>query len=582
MSSWWDERASGDKPEGWQKRVAEHAKPFPGAASGGAAAAGPKPKSWGSASTPTRPADPKLKQPYYDRRIELFEGYKARTEAQAAEHAARNEPIAVSLPDGSSKPGVRFVTTPLDVAAGISKSLAKKCLVALVDGAKWDIFRPLECDCALQLFTFDDALGKETYWHSTAHVLGQAIELEFGADLTIGPPIEEGFYYDCFMGDKTLHDSDREVLSKRIEKICAEKQAFERAVVTREEALAMFEENPFKVEVIEGLPPGSTITLYRNGPFCDLCRGPHVPTTGFIKAVSVGQMSRAFWRADVSNAPLMRVYGVSFPDKKLLKKHEHRIAEAKKRDHRTLGLQRDLFFFNTVSPGSCFFQPAGQRVLNALVTYVKKLYWDYGYEEVTSPNIFHCDLWHTSGHMGHYKQNMFLINVEKEEWGLKPMNCPGHCVLFSHRKHSFRELPIRYAEFGVLHRNEYSGALHGLTRVRRFVQDDAHIFCRKDQIEQEVSAYLRMFAEVYGTLGLDYELALSTRPEGFLGEVSDWDKAESDLERVLNAWKASEGKDWILNPGDGAFYGPKIDITVFDALGRKFQCATVQVRHIDR
>ena len=574
-SGWWDERFSKEDAKALQKVGKENASkaPTPTAGKDGKA----RGTGWGSASVPTQPADPKVKQPYYDKRIELFEKYFERTQFDAAQAAAENVPIKITLPDGAVKEGVRYVTTPKDIATGISKRLGKEAVVAKVDGKDWDIFRPLEGDCALQIFNFDTDAGKYTYWHSTAHVLGQALELEFGADLTIGPPIEEGFYYDCFMGDKTLADEDKEKLSKRIDKIVKEKQAFQRAIVTREEALHMFQENPFKVEVIEGLPQGSTITLYRNGPFCDLCRGPHVPDTSVIKAYQINQMSRAFWRADVNNAPLMRVYGVSFPDKKLLKKYVHRIEEAKKRDHRAIGTKQDLFFFNPVSPGSCFFQPYGTRVYNTLIDFVKSKYWDYGYEEVTTPNIFHFNLWETSGHAGHYKQNMFHFHVEKEEWGMKPMNCPGHCVLYSHRVHSFKELPLRYAEFGVLHRNEYSGALHGLTRVRRFVQDDAHIFCRKDQIEQEITAYLSMFKEIYDTLGLEYDLALSTRPEGFLGDIKDWDEAEAALTKVLNMWEGQEQKKWTLNPEDGAFYGPKIDITVYDALGRSFQCATVQL-----
>ncbi|QDZ20434.1 threonine--tRNA ligase [Chloropicon primus] len=574
-SGWWDEREGKADAAALVKAGKENAKNQ--IATSSSAGGKQRGKGWGSASVPTQPADPNVKKPYYEKRIKLFEKYFERTEFDAKQAAEENVPIKITLPDGNTRDGVRYVTTPKDVASGISKRLGKEAVVAKVNGENWDIFRPLEGDCKLQIFTFDSPEGKYTYWHSTAHVLGEALELEYGADLTIGPPIEEGFYYDCFMGDKTLHDEDREKLTKRIDGIIKEKQVFQRAVVTREEALHMFQENPFKVEVIEGLAEGSTITLYRNGPFCDLCRGPHVPDTGLIKSFQVNQMSRAHWRGDVENAPLNRVYGVSFPDKKLLKKYIHRIEEAKKRDHRVIGTKQDLFFFHTVSPGSCFFQPYGTRVYNKLLDFVKEKYWAYGYDEVTSPNIFHFDLWNTSGHAGHYKQNMFHFHVEKEEWGMKPMNCPGHCVLYSHRNHSFRELPLRYAEFGVLHRNEYSGALSGLTRVRRFVQDDAHIFCRKDQIGGEIKAYLNMFKEIYDTLGLDYDLALSTRPEGFLGDIKDWDEAETALTTCLNDWKANEGKRWTLNPEDGAFYGPKIDITVYDALGRSFQCATVQL-----
>ena len=269
----------------------------------------------------------------------------------------------------------------------------------------------------------------------------------------------------------------------------------------------------------------------------------------------------------------MRVYAVTFPNDKLMKEYKLRIEEAKKRDHRVLGQTQELFMFNALSPGSCFFLPMGAKIYNNLINFIKEKYWEYEYEEVVTPNIYNFELWKTSGHAAHYKENMFSFNVEKEEFGLKPMNCPGHCVMFGNRKRSFRELPMRLADFGVLHRNEFSGALHGLTRVRRFQQDDAHIFCRPDQMEHELSQFLKFLDSVYEVFGLTYEMKLSTRPEGYLGEIEIWDQAEAALTQVLNA----SGREWKLNPGDGAFYGPKIDITVFDALKRRFQCATVQL-----
>ncbi|GMH39789.1 hypothetical protein BSKO_07687 [Bryopsis sp. KO-2023] len=514
------------------------------------------------------------KAPYYAKRVELFESFLARQQADVEKAKAANDAIKVTLPDGSVKEAVKGVTTPLDVAAMISKSLAKKTVVAKVNSEVWDVFRPLEDDCSLELCNFDTAEGKDTFWHSSAHVLGQALELEYGVDLTIGPCIEEGFYYDCYMGeDTTLRDNDMPKIEKRMSQAVKEGQPFQRVVVTRDEALSMFQENKFKVEIISGLPADATISLYRCGPMVDLCHGPHVPNTGLLKAVAVNSVSRAFWRADVTKEPLQRVYGITYPDNKQLKEYKRRIEEAKKRDHRTLGTSQELFFFNHLSPGSGFFLPSGARVYNSLVDLMKEKYWKYGYEEVISPNIFNFDLWKTSGHAAHYKENMFGFDVEKQEFGMKPMNCPGHCVIFGHRKRSYRELPIRMAEFGVLHRNEYSGALQGLTRVRRFVQDDAHIFCRPDQVLEEVQSFLEFMNEIYEIFGLDYEMALSTRPEGYLGELALWNQAEKALEDALNA----SGKKWIMNPGDGAFYGPKIDITVFDALRRKFQCATVQL-----
>ncbi|KIZ00239.1 threonyl-tRNA synthetase [Monoraphidium neglectum] len=527
---------------------------------------------------------------FYQKRIALFEQFYEREQQRVEEARKAAVPIKVVLPDGAIKEAIKGATTPLDVANEISKSLGKKVLVATVDGEVWDAFRPLEADCALQLLTWDEPDGKETFWHSSAHVLGEALEMEFGVDLTIGPALEEGFYYDCYMGDKTLAEAERPSIEKRMEAAVKEGQRFQRVVVSRAEALSMFTENKFKAdgslidagkpwagiqvldrfmaagalagavtwcEIIQGLPEDATISLYRCGPM----------------AVAVTNASRAFWRADVNKEPLQRVYAITFPDKALLKDYQHRMEEAKKRDHRNVGVQQELFFFHQLSPGSAFFQPCGARVYNALVAMIREKYWEYEYEEVVTPNVFNFDLWHTSGHADHYRENMFSFDVEKAEFGLKPMNCPGHCVMFANRARSYRELPLRYAEWGVLHRNEYSGALSGLTRVRRFVQDDAHIFCRPDQVMAEVQSFLKMLGEVYGTFGLDYSMALSTRPEGYLGELATWDKAEAALTEALN----STGLQWTINEADGAFYGPKIDITVYDALRRKFQCATVQL-----
>lgn len=487
--------------------------------------------------------------------------------------------IQVTLPDGSVRDAVAGFTTPMAIAESISKSLAKKIVVAAVKNCdtdaeeEWDVFRPLEKDCTMRLCTFSDPEGQETFWHSSAHVLGQALELEFGVDLTIGPTIEEGFYYDCYMGDRSLTEADKKRVESRMDKAVKEKQSFHRVVVSRDEALAMFQENKFKIEIISALPPDAVISLYRNGPMVDLCHGPHVPNTGVLKCHAVGNMSRAFWRGDAKNEGLQRVYAITYPEKALLKDYQHRMEEAKKRDHRLLGTQHELFWFHQWSPGSAFWTPYGTRVYNGLVDFMRKKYWEYEYEEVISPNMYNFELWNTSGHADHYKENMFMIDIEKAEFGMKPMNCPGHCLLFGSKTRSYRDLPLRWADFGVLHRNEYSGALHGLTRVRRFQQDDAHIFCREDQVMSEVSSYLQMLGEVYDVFGLTFELNLSTRPEGYLGDVATWDRAEQALEDALN----STGREWKLNPGDGAFYGPKIDICVLDALRRKFQCATVQL-----
>jgi len=513
------------------------------------------------------------KTSYYAHRVDLFDAYHAREREKVRAALANARAIVVELPDGARKEGIQYATTPFDIANGISKKLASSALVAKVDGEFWDMRRPLERDCALALYTFDDEEGRECYWHSSAHVLGEALELEYGADLTIGPAIEEGFYYDCYLGERTLTPEDTETLKERMEKIIKEKQEFQRIVVTRAEALEMFAENKFKVELISNLPEDATISCYRCGPMVDLCRGPHLPDTAWLKCVSVNQCSRAHWRADVTKEPLVRVYAVTFPTDKLMKEYQMRIEEAKKRDHRALGISQELFFFHALSPGSCFFHKNGARIYNALIKFMRDKYWEYEYEEVITPNIYNFDLWKTSGHAAHYKENMFSFDVEKAEYGLKPMNCPGHCVMFAQRSRSYRELPMRMADFGVLHRNEFSGALHGLTRVRRFQQDDAHIFCRQDQMEYELINFMKFLDEAYEVFGLTYEMALSTRPEGYLGELEVWNKAESALKAALD----KTGKAWKLNEGDGAFYGPKIDITVFDALKRKFQCATVQL-----
>ena len=316
-----------------------------------------------------------------------------------------------------------------------------------------------------------------------------------------------------------------------------------------------------------------TVTAYRNGPLIDLCRGPHVPNTGLIKAMMVTKNSSAYWGGKVENAALQRIYGISFPEKAQMKEYQKLLEEAAKRDHRKIGTDQELFFFHQLSPGSCFFLPHGARIYNTLIELMRSEYRKRGFQEVITPNVFNTELWAVSGHLANYKENMFIFQCEKEDFGMKPMNCPGHCVMFGSRPRSYRELPLRLADFGVLHRNEFSGALHGLTRVRRFQQDDAHIFCTQEQIQQEVAGALDFLSYVYGLFGFEFQLNLSTRPEKFLGDIDTWNQAEKALSDCLDAM----GKTWKLNPGDGAFYGPKIDIQVMDALKRKHQCATIQL-----
>ncbi|CAI5495904.1 unnamed protein product [Closterium sp. Naga37s-1] len=512
-------------------------------------------------------------QAFFKRRIEMFEALQKEQAEQRAKIAG--DPIKITLPDGAVKEGKKWETSPMDVAKGISQGLATSAIISKVDGVLWDMCRPLEGDCALQLFTFEDDEGRDTFWHSSAHILGEALEQEYGCHLCIGPCTTrgEGFYYDAFYGDRTLSDEHFKAIEGKAGKAAKEKQAFERIEVTRQQALEMFADNPFKVEIIKDLPEDKTITVYRCGPLVDLCRGPHIPNTSHVKAFACLKASASYWRGQSDRESLQRVYGISYPDSKKLKEYLHVLEEAKKRDHRVVGLAQDLFFFHPLSPGSCFFLPHGARIYNKLVGFIQGEYRKRGYHEVVTPNMFNMELWNISGHAANYKENMFVFDVEKQEFGLKPMNCPGHCLMFAHRVRSYRELPLRFADFGVLHRNELSGALTGLTRVRRFQQDDAHIFCEESQVEAEVSDVLDFLQVVYGIFGFTFDLELSTRPEKHLGEVETWDRAEAALTQSLNAF----GRPWQINAGDGAFYGPKIDITVYDALKRKHQCATIQL-----
>lgn len=481
----------------------------------------------------------------------------------------------MTLPNGTVKEAKKWLSTPLDIAKEISKSLATNALISQVNGVLWDMCRPLEGDCEIKLFTFDSDEGRDTFWHSSAHILGQSLERTYGCKLCIGPCTTrgEGFYYDAYYGDMSLNEDHFRMIADEAKKAVAEKQPFERIEVSRKQALDIFSENKFKVEIINDLSEDKTITVYRCGPLIDLCRGPHIPNTSFVKALACLKASSAYWRGNKDRESLQRVYGISYPDQKRLKEYIAMLEEAKKYDHRELTKKQELFFFHPLSPGSCFFLPHGTRVCNKLLDFIKSEYWKRGYEEVWTPNMYNMQLWETSGHAANYKENMFVFEIEKQEFGLKPMNCPGHCLIFDNRVRSYRELPIRLADFGVLHRNEASGALTGLTRVRRFQQDDAHIFCRESQIKEEVKSVLEFINYTYDVFGFTFELKLSTRPEKYLGDLETWEKAEAALTEALIEF----GKDWQTNEGDGAFYGPKIDISVSDAMKRKFQCATLQL-----
>lgn len=556
----------------------------------------------------TAPFVPAKNPEWLAERESIFDTIRERRAEELAMKPAL--PIEVTLPDGTVLGADHNLTswksTPMDVARAISDGLANVAVVSRVkhtsrigdtdavvaggdgmdpideeDGKAelWDLTRPLEGNCDIEILTWnsDDEAAKAVFWHSSAHLLGQSLEHNYGALLTIGPPVSGGFYYDAYMGDGDgLSESQFGEIEDEFRKTVKRKEKFERLVVTKEEALELFQYSPFKTALISAkVPDNSRTTVYRNGDLIDLCMGPHVPHTGKIKAFKMLRTSAASWLGDANNDQLQRVYGVSFPTKKLLKAHLENLERARERDHRRLGIEQKLFMFHQLSPGSAFFLPHGTIIYNTLCEFIRTQYRKRGYSEVVTPNVFNLKLWEQSGHAKHYKDDMFVFDVEGEEWGMKPMNCPAHCLMFGSMTRSYRELPMRIADFGVLHRNEQSGALTGLTRVRRFQQDDAHIFCREDQIEKEVIDCLEFMKFVYDIFGMTYKLELSTRPKKALGKQELWDKAEASLASAMDNF-AGKG-NWRVNPGDGAFYGPKIDIKVMDAMDRIHQCATIQL-----
>lgn len=507
---------------------------------------------------------------FISHRLEIWNKVKKERDDWIA--AQEKVPIKVTLPDGAVKEGKAWETTPYMVASAISQGLADSTIVAKVNGDLWDLDRPLEKDSSLELLKYDDPDGQYVFWHSSAHMLGEAMERHCGGYLCYGPPIENGFYYDMWSKDP-VSSNTLPMLETLVKNISKEKQPFERLEMKKEDLLKMFEYNEFKQRIIKNKVTTPTTTVYRCGPLIDLCRGPHVRHTGKVKAVAVHKNSSTYWEGNSEAESLQRIYGISFPDTKQLKEWKQFQEEAAKRDHRKIGREQELYFFHELTPGSCFFLPKGAHIYNTLVNFIKEEYWKRGFQEVVSPNIYNSKLWMQSGHWQHYESNMFSFKCENETFALKPMNCPGHCLMFDHRIRSWRELPLRMADFGVLHRNEISGALSGLTRVRRFQQDDAHIFCRKDQIQEEIKSCLDFLQKVYTIFNFSFVLNLSTRPEKFLGDIEVWNEAEKSLTESLN----DSGHKWFLNPGDGAFYGPKIDITIKDAMNRSHQCATMQL-----
>lgn len=483
------------------------------------------------------------------------------------------EHVEILLPDGSEKKypaGTQAITVANDIGA----RLGRDAVVAVVNDELVDLASPLAGRVELRIITPDQPEGVDTIRHSTAHLMAQAIRRLYpGTKLAIGPTIENGFYYDIDC-PKQLSADDLPAIEAEMAKIANENLPITREEISKDAAIALFEADGelYKVELLQELADG-TITLYRQGEFVDLCRGPHVPTTGRLKTFKLLSVAGAYWRGDSDRPMLQRIYGTAFAKKRELEGHLKRLEEAAKRDHRKLGRELDLFSFRDEAPGFTFWHPKGQTVYRILEQFSREIQERHGYEEVATPWIFRPQLWETSGHWEHYRENMFIIEAEDESMGVKPMNCPAHCLLYKNKTRSYRDLPIRYAEYGPLSRFELSGTLHGLLRVRGFHQDDAHLFVREDQIESEIADVLAIVDEIYSTFGMEYKIKLSTRPDEFLGEIETWDRAEASLAAALD----SLNLPYEINAKDGAFYGPKLDFDVTDAIGRGWQCATVQL-----
>ncbi len=481
----------------------------------------------------------------------------------------------ITLPDGSAREFDHPVSVA-DVAADIGPGLAKAALAGRVNGTLVDTSYVMSENSDLAIITARDEDGLEVLRHSTAHLLAHAVkQLHPEAQVTIGPVIDDGFYYD-FATEKPFTPDDLAAIEKRMKELAEADYPVNREVMARDEAVKFFRDmgEEYKAEIIASIPEDQEIGLYRQEDFIDLCRGPHVPSTGKLGAFKLTKLAGAYWRGDTNNQQLQRVYGTAWSDKKQLKAYLHRIEEATKRDHRVLGKKLDLFHFQEEAPGMVFWHDHGWRIYLILEKLIRERLNAAGYTEVKTPQIIDKVLWERSGHMDKYAQNMFLTHSEDRTYAIKPMNCPAHLQIFNQGLKSYRDLPLRMAEFGCCHRNEFSGALHGLMRVRGFTQDDAHIFCTEEQIASEVADLLKLTFEVYKVFGFeDVVLALSTRPEQRVGEEALWDKAEAALEQCLK----DSGHKYVLQPGEGAFYGPKIEFTLRDCLERNWQCGTIQL-----
>ncbi|MFJ7935976.1 threonine--tRNA ligase [Sporosarcina sp. NPDC096371] len=486
----------------------------------------------------------------------------------------KEKQIEIRFQDNSRK-NFPFGITVADIAQSISLSLRKNVVAGKVNGQLCDLSHCIMEDAEITLFTRDSEEGLQILRHTTAHILGQAVKRIHGdAKLGIGPVIDNGFFYD-FQLATSLNANDLSLIEKEMQAIIQEDLPIERMEVSYEEAEELFEQRgeSFKLELLKDIQAGEKISLYKQGEFIDLCRGPHVPSTGWIKAFKLTRVSGAYWRGDSDNQVLQRVYGIAFLKNKDLNEHLRLLEEAEKRDHRKLGKQLKLFMFSEEAPGMPFYLPNGQVIRTELENFSRAVQTKAGYAEVRTPFMMNQRMWEQSGHWDHYHENMYFSEVENVKFAMKPMNCPGHMLIFKNSLHSYRDLPIRMAEFGQVHRHEFSGALNGLLRVRTFCQDDAHIFVRQDQIQSEIQQVIHLIDEMYQTFGFDYSVELSTRPERSLGSDEMWNDSEEALRTVLEDLAIT----YQLNEGDGAFYGPKIDFHINDALGRSHQCGTIQL-----
>jgi threonyl-tRNA synthetase len=481
--------------------------------------------------------------------------------------------IEIEFPDKSKKKFKKGVTGA-QIAKNVGERLYKAALAVEVNGRETDLNAPINENAKVNILTFESEKGKRILWHSASHLMAKAVKRVYpDAVVTIGPSIEEGFYYD-FDVQSPFTESDLKKIEDELEKVIKEKNVFEKKEMDKKEAIELFKKNSYKQELINDLLENEPVSVYSIPEFMDLCKGPHIPDSAKIGAVKILKISGAYWRADSKNKMLQRVYGIAFPEKKMLEKWVKQREEAEKRNHVKLGKELELFSLQKEAPGTAFFHPNGTIVLNEMMQFVRKELFKRNYVEVMGPIILHKSLWLKSGHWDHYKENMYFTKIDEDDYAVKPMNCPGHLLIYNSKRHSYKDLPMRMAEFGIVHRHELSGVLNGLFRVRKFTQDDAHVFCTEEQLNEEIVKLIELVEEIYSAFGFkEYEVELSTRPQKSLGSDEIWEKSTNALEETLKQKKAV----YKINEGQGAFYGPKIDFHIKDSLGRRWQLGTIQV-----